>query len=526
MEIKGNLTFGKVRFDQETDTHLVLEIKAPAAAVTRPRLCVVPLIDVSPSMQGEKLEYAKQSLIKLIDHMSAQDYCGLIQFSATAQRVSKPVLCTPETKEMLKSKVRGLEVSGATNISDALLMGFEDANGMDLAGDVITRVILFTDGEANRGTAVRTSDIIALVEPNIGGSSLSAFGYGEGANSELLLGLSSKGNGNYSFVQNPDDALSAFGKELGGLLSTYATNLTVEVTPLSGHTITQVVSDVDAEEDLSEVSITIPDILSEETRHLVLAVKLSAQKNAFPRAVNVVDVKVGYDVLDSSLRKERKELELKAKVQFVKAAEAETKPDAELDRIVGLAQMVRAQIEADERAKAGDFSGAVNVMTTFSADAQSRGMIGLSSVASNIGAGLGSQVAYNSSQSYRSSMLRGVTRGVGGMYSDGATMDLMSLGVETSTRTQGTLSDEFSSGSVVYNGDPTNRIAGDPTNRIAGDISLWGGTSGTITTGVINATDIVTAPHVDPNVVVVSTSEKTEKKVAKKRKISQKTKRW
>ena len=83
MKIDSRLTFTKVPFDQETEAHLVVDITAPAVSIEdqRPPLCIVPLIDVSPSMEwGNKIGYAKRSLLKLIDHLSANDYCGLVSF--------------------------------------------------------------------------------------------------------------------------------------------------------------------------------------------------------------------------------------------------------------------------------------------------------------------------------------------------------------------------------------------------------------------------------------------------------------
>lgn len=448
METRANLTFDKIRYDQENTAHLVVSLTAPVcAAAKRPPLCVVPVIDVSPSMEegdGSKLRYAKKSLIKLIEHLSPQDYCGLIKFSATAETVQRPVLCTPEAKEALKRKVMDLRTSGATNIADALLEGFKVANEMDLSLETITRVILFTDGEANRGPAVKTPDILALIKPNIGLASVSAFGYGERANSELLLGMAQQGNGNYAFVQNPDDALSAFGKELGGLLSTYATNFTVEVEPLAGHSVSKVVTDVDAEEeDMGQVLLKFPELLSEETRHFVLEVKLKQQNNAFPRDVNVFNVKIGYDILDESLKREHKTIEIKAKAQFVKQGEEQTKPDADLDQIVGLAQMVRAQLDAEVFARTGDYMRATSVLDAFSTDVKTRGMVGLGDVATNLSRSVSSQHAYVAGASYRSSVTRGATRGYGGTYSAAASADLESLGVRLSNTSQGAVADSF-----------------------------------------------------------------------------------
>ncbi len=460
MKVEANLTFNKIRFDQEFDAHLVVSLTAPEAAVSakRPRLCIVPLLDVSPSMAGLKLDYAKRSLSKLIDHLSPADYCGLVKFSRTAETVAHPIAVTAEAKEDLKRKVAALTVSGSTNIADALLTGLSVANNMDLSADVITRVILFTDGEANVGPAITPADILNLLSPNIGIASVSAFAYGDGAQQEFLGNLAKQGGGNYAYVQNPDDALSAFGKELGGLLSTYATNLVIDVSPLAGHQITQIVSDVDGEEeDMGQVTLKIPDILTDETRHIILGIKLKEQKNAFPRPVNVLDVRVDYDILDVNSRKERKSIEEKVKAQFVKAGEEQAKADPVLDRIVGLAQIVRAQIEAEEHAKSGNFVAASGTMASASAQVKSRGLVDLGIVASNVGNRMGSPTQYAASSAYLTSFTRGATRGVGvASYDAHAADDLKSLGLSLSNTTQSHVSDSFANDHTDLPSDHTD----------------------------------------------------------------------
>ena len=462
MEIVSKLTFDKVQFDQETEAHLVIELQAPEVTIEedkRSPLCIVPLLDVSPSMAGAKLTYAKRSIIKLIDHLSPNDYCGLVSFAGDVRVESSPVKCTADAKQDLKRKVEGLQIGNATNIADALLQGFELVSKADLPAEVINRVILFTDGMANRGSVTDSKGIVALVKANKGLASASAFGYGRDVRQDFLLDLAKVGSGNYAFVENPDDALSAFGKELGGLLSTYATNLILEVSPLKGHEITEVVSDVDVEEDaLGNVTIKIPDILSEETRHLVLAVKLNPQKSAGPRAVNVFETSLGYDILDANLRKEHKQAENKTKLRFVKEGEQQASPDPELDRIVGLAQIVRAQIAAEEHARQGDYGSAVSVMNLASAAVGSRGLGDLGDIATRMSMKMADRRSYASSASYLAGFSRGVTRGVGGTYDDIVSVDLASAGVQLNTNTQKAVTEAFVAG------DPDVRVGDGPPN--------------------------------------------------------------
>jgi len=553
MKVEARLTFDKVRFDQESDAHLVVTLTAPSVSVEekRPSLCIVPVIDVSPSMDGAKIAYAKRSLLKLIDHLTPNDYCGLVKFSSTAEMVAKPRKVTQEVKEDLKRKVGDLSLNGGTNIGDALLTGLSVANGMDLSSEVLTRVILFTDGESNTGPAQTPGAIIALVDPNIGIASVSVFGYGEDVKQDFLGDLAKKAKGNYAFVKNPDDALSAFGKELGGLLSTYATNLVIDVSPLAGHQISQVVSDVEAEEeDLGPITIKIPDLLADETRHIVLGVKLKEQKSAFPRAVNVFDVQVGYDILDANMRKERKDEEIKTKVQFVKADDAQRQADAELDKIVALAQVVRAQIEAEAFAKRGDYNSAYGTMATVSGNLSTRGLQQIGAVAMDIGSRMENQSRYAASTSYLTSMSRGATRSVGvSGYDVQAASALRSCGMSLSNSAQESFATDFANEAVVEVEAPPDQTAlqdllANMTSAInngsstiqGGDVGLtWGGDisgSGVQIGGDVNGTPARPlfigggSMHValNPPTVTVEEAKKPAKKA--KRKIKQKSSRW
>jgi len=173
-------------------------------------------------------------------------------------------------------------------------------------------------------------------------------------------------------VKNPEDALTAFAKELGGLLSTYAQNLVVDLAPHGEHKLIGVVSDVDVTEATDKVVIKLPDILSAEVRHLVIAVQLAVQSQALPRDMSVVDIKLDYDVLEQGKKSHRQE-ELKAKVRFVKEGEEQKTPDPALDKLVAQAQMVQAQIAAEKHVAAGNYTAAQNVMLTFCDDVKLRG---------------------------------------------------------------------------------------------------------------------------------------------------------
>ena len=465
MKIDARLTFDKIRHDQDKTAHLVLSLTAPLkdGEEARPNLCVVPVIDVSGSMQGDKLEYAKRSALKLIDHLKPGDYCGLIAFESNVHVIIAPTKLTNEVKDTLKAEVGKLRVMGGTNFAGGMLKAIELVNKLDLPDGCLQRIIMLTDGQANEGPATKPDQLIKLLTANAGRVTASAFGYGTDTDQNFLGDFAKTGKGNYAFIRDPDGALAAFGKELGGLASTFATDMTIEVAPLVGHSIERVITDVEAEsEDVGgEVNIKIPNVLAEEQRHFVFAVKLKEQKQAFPRAVNVFDVKFGYDVIDADGKRQHKTGEAKAKVNFVKAGEEDAKANVDLDKVVGLHEVIRAQLEAEEHAKRGDYAGAQNVMKTKGADLRRRGLAAAGVAAAAVGDRLGSASLYASNQGYLRSFSGGGTRGTSLSSGDGdAVLALQDYGgIQLENSVQASTSQSFTGGApapapVIFGQDP------------------------------------------------------------------------
>ena len=399
MKIQAKFTHDKVRFDKTNNIHLVLSLKAPKLdwEAKRPPVCIIPIIDVSGSMAGEKLDYAKKTLLKLVDHLKPGDYCGLGAFATEIYEIQAPIEMTQASKDALKNRIGDLHTTTSTNFSGGLELGLTWGGKVDIGKDMLVRVIMLTDGCANHG--VISSEGLAKIVDTRGKTTVSCFGYGTDANQELLADLAKRGEGNYAFIKHPDEALSAFGKELGGLLSTYAQAIVLDLAPHNGHKIEEVVSDVDVDEKDGKVVIKLGDLLSEEERHVVLAMTLSEQTQALPREMNIVDVKVDYDLRVNGKREHRQE-ELKAKLRFVKEGDEQEKPTQEVDQIVGLAQVGQAQVEAEELAKKGDFKGAVARMDVMAVSLNSRGHDKLGAFAKGIQSKVVSQSSYSSSQGY------------------------------------------------------------------------------------------------------------------------------
>jgi Ca-activated chloride channel family protein len=469
MRTTAQLTFEKVRFDEPKDAHLVVALAAPHgdARASRPPVCVIPVLDVSGSMVGAKLHHAKQSILKLVDHLAPGDFCGVVVFSTGVETLAAPAEMTQERKDALRAAVGRLDAREQTNLGGGILAGLDHAKVTRLPEGMLVRVIAFTDGHANSGPATSREDLRRLVEANLGTATLSAFGYGDDADQELLRELSTIGRGNYAYVASPEDALTAFARELGGLLSTYAQAIEVRVTPCEGALLTDVVSDVDAREEQGRAVIRVPDLLADELRHLVLGIRLAPRPVALDAPVSVADVEVSYERLDAG-RVVKERLSCRGMARFVSAEDAQAAPTPSLDAVVAIAQLVRAQIEAEEDARKGRFADARRTMVLFQAAVIARGHDAIGAAAGKLADRLSDAGAYESSTAYRSSLRKGSGRDVGSLYQEEAERDLQSMGRAGKTAAQERMEASFGARREGRKNPRTPRSGGGIARRRSG----------------------------------------------------------
>jgi Ca-activated chloride channel family protein len=462
MKATAQLTFQKLPTGQSARAHLVVTLTAPAVrrARKRPPVCVVPVIDVSGSMEGPKLEQAKRSVMKLIDHLGPDDHCGVVAFASRVYLVGAPEPMTAEGKARLRLAVGDLEANDQTNLSGGMVKGFELANDPALPDAALRRVILFTDGCANHGVATTAPDLRSLVEMLRGRATVSAFGYGADADQDLLSTLARAGGGNYAFVAGPDEALSAFARELGGLLSTYAQEIELQVTASEGARVRSILSDVDADTKRGVTLIELEDILGEEERHIVLEVELPTVDA--PAAGQPFVVEGRYRVLGDGSDLETRTFRETVPVEWVEPARAQRGPTPELDVIVAQAQLLRAQLDAEEAARRGNFQEAVQVLVVLGEELAERGHDAAARTCREMADRVRDGSAYQRSASYRKSMQSGLRRGSSSSLDVAALADLQAMGKGVRTRAQEEMADSFERGE-----EPTPRRRRSGSSRSA-----------------------------------------------------------
>ncbi len=179
-----------------------LVANASDGATERAPLALVVVLDTSGSMQGEKIDRAKDAVLGLLHDMRDADEIALVRYSSSAELV-QPLARLGDVREPLTARVRRLDADGGTNIPGGLEMGLRTLSEAE-AGRV-RRVVLVSDGlDSTRAQAERLASDSAER-----GITVSSMGIGLDFDESYMSAVARDGHGNFAFV-NDGAALATF----------------------------------------------------------------------------------------------------------------------------------------------------------------------------------------------------------------------------------------------------------------------------------------------------------------------------
>lgn len=197
---------------------------------------IVFLIDVSGSMDmPNKLPLLKSSFSLLVNELRPSDRVAIVVYAGAAGLVLES---TPgNRKEVILSALDRLEAGGSTAGGAGLQLAYQVAERHFIEGGN-NRIILATDGDFNVGSS-SNAEMERLVEKEREkGVFMTVLGFGMGNyKDDKMEIIANKGNGNYAYIDNIQEARRVLVKEFGGTLFTIAKDVKfqVEFNPASVH---------------------------------------------------------------------------------------------------------------------------------------------------------------------------------------------------------------------------------------------------------------------------------------------------
>lgn len=200
----------------------------PIRASERPRCNLVFLLDTSGSMNApNKLPLVRDGMRMLIGQLREDDRVAIVVYAGSAGRVldSTPV----SQNRKIRHALTELAAGGSTNGGAGIALAYQTARDHFVEGGV-NRVMLCTDGDFNVGTT-GTDELVRMVEREAkGGVFLSVLGFGMGNHNDAMLEkISGRGNGNYAFIDNREEARKVLVEQADGTLVTIAKDVKLQL---------------------------------------------------------------------------------------------------------------------------------------------------------------------------------------------------------------------------------------------------------------------------------------------------------
>ena len=182
---------------------------------------LVFLIDVSGSMEDQnKLPLLKSAFQLLVKELRSKDRVAIVVYAGAAGVVLES---TPgNQKETILHSLNQLQAGGSTAGGEGLMLAYKISQTNFITGGN-NRIILATDGDFNIGSS-SNADMERLIEKERDkGIFITVLGFGMGNyKDDKMEIIADKGNGNYAYIDNIQEARKVVVSEFAGTLFTIA----------------------------------------------------------------------------------------------------------------------------------------------------------------------------------------------------------------------------------------------------------------------------------------------------------------
>ncbi|MEG4231256.1 macro domain-containing protein [Microcoleus sp. Pol11C3] len=338
--------------ERSTTLDVLVRITPPATEKTieRPQLNLGLVIDRSGSMEGQKIEYARQAASYAIEQLLPSDRVSITIYNDEVETLVPSTLATH--KSHLSQQIQTIHPRNRTALHAGWVQGGIQVS-QHLNPEHLNRVILLSDGLANIGETnpdVIASDVKGLTKRGV---STTTMGIGDDYNEDLLEAMARSGDGNYYYIQSPEQLPSIFQQELLGLMATVGTNVTLGIEPQAGVEMVEVLNQLDVNQN---GRFRLPNLVISNPVDVVVRLKVPAMTEE----VDLCYFRLSWN--DPEQPQEQK-IRVSLRLPVVSAAQLEEFPfNSEVRQQAILMMTGRAKKEAVRLVDGGDYDRASQLL--------------------------------------------------------------------------------------------------------------------------------------------------------------------
>lgn len=211
--------------------HQILKISLQGKTIPEekiPASNLVFLIDVSGSMnEPNKLPLLQASLKLLVGKLRAKDKVSIVTYAGNAGLVLPTT--SGNDKQTIINAINNLSAGGSTAGGAGIELAYKIGKEQFIDGGN-NRVILATDGDFNVGVSSEKGLEELISEKRENNIFLTCLGFGMGNYKDSKMQtLAQKGNGNYAYIDNIQEANRVLVKEFGGTMFTIAKDVKIQI---------------------------------------------------------------------------------------------------------------------------------------------------------------------------------------------------------------------------------------------------------------------------------------------------------
>jgi uncharacterized protein YegL len=265
------------------ERYLLLTIRTPAkvpakeaapAGKKRPPLNFSSVLDVSGSMQGDKISQAKEAIRQAVRFLHPDDIFSLVTFSSQVECTFQPVNVHKQTIADVESALQKMNAGGNTSLCDGLEMGIKNATENKKDTNL---VLLLSDGQANEGETDLEKVGQRALQGREKGLTVSTLGVGLDYNEALMTEVAIQGGGRYYHIQDAGKIPAFVAGELGEVANLAARDVQILLTIPSGATLIPLSAAYPIQQAGNQAVISVGDIPCDTEMEIPLRLAFLAQ---------------------------------------------------------------------------------------------------------------------------------------------------------------------------------------------------------------------------------------------------------
>ena len=243
----------------------------PAATHSRPAINFSGVLDISGSMQGEKIEQAVTAVRQAAHYLRLGDVFSLVTFNNEVACPFEPSRMEADTLQAIEDGLQTIHAGGMTALDGGLEHGIAKALTHKLDTNL---ALLLSDGQANVGeTDLEVIGARALQAHNQG-IIVSTLGVGLDYNEALLAEIATQGGGRFYHIQHAGQIPAYLAGELGEVAMLAAREVKIHLVIPPGATLIPLSAAYPVTQSGDEAIVSVGEIPSDTELEIPLRLAL------------------------------------------------------------------------------------------------------------------------------------------------------------------------------------------------------------------------------------------------------------